>query len=212
MELSSAFGDALAWAVALHAAQRRKVLETPYAGHLLAVTASVLQYGGAEEEAIAAVLHDAVEDQGGAPLLAEIEQRFGPRVAQLVLACSDAMLRPKPPWPERKRQHVAKMRTADDSVRLIVAADKLDNVRSLVDAYRRCGESLWQHFRGGREGTLWYYRAMLEALACPLPAAPDNPAGHTPRARTVELLAEVERAVSELERLASPLAQKKTCQ
>ena len=210
MTLSPLFGAALSWAAALHAEQRRKASDAPYVGHLLAVTAIVLQYGGDERQAIAAVLHDAVEDQGGMATLAEIERRFGARVAQLVLACSDATAAPKPPWRQRKEAHVAHIRAADDAVRLIVAADKLDNARSLLEDYRRLGEDLWRHFRGGREGTLWYYRAMLEALSAPAaPASTDAPGA---RAALLRLVAEVERVVGELERLASPPARNEACQ
>lgn len=210
MILSPAFGAALSWAAALHAEQRRKASGTPYVGHLLAVAAIVLQYGGDEQQAIAAVLHDAVEDQGGTATLAEIERRFGARVAQLVLACSDATVAPKPPWRQRKEAHVAHIRAADDAVRLIVAADKLDNARSLLDEYRRLGEDLWRHFRGGRAGTLWYYRAMLEALSAPATTASSD--ASAARAALLRLVAEAERVVGELERLASPLAQKDACQ
>jgi GTP pyrophosphokinase len=128
------------------------------------VAGIVLEYGGDEDAGIAALLHDAVEDQGGMPVLDEIRRRFGDAVAETVLGCSDACTRPKPPWQARKAAHVAHVRAASPAVRLVVAADKLDNARSLLREYRLRGESLWNFFHGGRDGTFWYYRAMLAAL------------------------------------------------
>ncbi len=164
MLLSQRFTSALAYAAELHAEQERKVSGSPYMAHLLRVAGIVLEYGGNEDEAIAALLHDAVEDQGGMPVLEEIRRRFGDAVAETVLGCSDTHVRPKPPWQERKQAHVDYVYGASPSVRLVVAADKLDNARSLVREYRVRGESLWNFFHGGRDGTLWYYDAMLAAL------------------------------------------------
>jgi GTP pyrophosphokinase len=164
MLLSPRFISALAYAAQLHQDQERKVSGVPYVAHLLRVTGLVLEYGGSEDEAIAALLHDAVEDQGGMPVLEEIRRQFGDTVAETVLGCSDAHTRPKPPWRDRKQAHVDHVRAASPSVRLVVAADKLDNARSLLREYRVRGESLWNFFHGGREGTLWYYDAMLAAL------------------------------------------------
>ena len=111
-----------------------------------------MEYGGNEDEAIAALLHDAVEDQGGTPVLDEIRRRFGQPVAETVLGCSDSQVRPKPPWQQRKQAHVDHVRAASPSVRMVVAADKLDNARSLLSEYRIRGESLWDFFHGGRDG------------------------------------------------------------
>ena len=188
MTLSSRFADALVYAATLHAKQQRKLSGSPYVGHLLAVAGIVLQFGGDEDEAIGALLHDAAEDQGGEAAADDIRRRFGDRVADLAIACSDTMVTPKPPWRERKEAHVAHMRQADESVRLIVAADKLDNARSILADYRLHGEALWQHFRGRRDGTLWYYRAMIEAL------------GRAGRAGRI--ITEVEKVVEQLEQLA----------
>ncbi|MBN2580888.1 MAG: HD domain-containing protein [Pirellulales bacterium] len=164
MKLTSRFADALRFALQLHAEQRRKVGGAPYAAHLLGVAALVLECGSSEDEAIAAVLHDAVEDQGGAARLAEIRDRFGTAVAEIVAGASDADVSPKPPWRERKEAFLRRLAVASPAVRLIVAADKLHNVRCLTRDYRRCGEDLWRHFSGGRDGTLWYYQAVLETL------------------------------------------------
>ncbi len=164
MQLTSRFREALDFAATLHAEQRRKASGEPYIAHLLAVTALVLEHGGNEDEAIAALLHDAAEDQGGRATLEEIVRRFGPNVAQIVEACSDALVMPKPPWRERKETFIARLATASDSVRLITAADKLHNARSIVRELRGDGESVWAFFRGGRDGTLWYYRSILDVL------------------------------------------------
>jgi (p)ppGpp synthase/HD superfamily hydrolase len=158
------FESALKYASRLHAKQTRKGSDAPYVSHLLAVAAIVLEHGGTEKEAIAALLHDAVEDQGGQATLVEIRRRYGKRVAGIVAACSDTDQLPKPPWRERKEVYVKRLRSEPYSVRLVVAADKLHNARHLLSSYRVQGEDLWPHFKGGREGTLWYYRAVVDAL------------------------------------------------
>jgi GTP pyrophosphokinase len=186
MLLSSRFTAALAYAAELHREQERKVSGVPYLGHLLRVAGIVLEYGGNEDEAIAALLHDAVEDQGGTPVLDEIRRRFGQPVAETVLGCSDSQVRPKPPWQQRKQAHVDHVRAASSSVRMVVAADKLDNARSLLSEYRIRGESLWDFFHGGRTGTLWYYDAMLTVL---------KDAGVT------ALIEELDRTVAEMRRI-----------
>ena len=119
----------------------------------------MLEHGADEDEAIAAVLHDAIEDQGGQAAREESADDSARTVAAIVDGCSDADTTPKPPWRRRKEAFLARLADATASVRLVTAADKLDNARSLVRAYRKLGESLWTHFRGGRDGTLWYYRA-----------------------------------------------------
>jgi GTP pyrophosphokinase len=187
MVLTSRFDDALVYARQLHDAQVRKGSGTPYIGHLLAVAALVLEQGGSEDEAIAALLHDAVEDQGGAATREEIRRRYGDPVVAIVDGCTDADREPKPPWRQRKEEHLAHLTTASPSVRLVVTADKLHNARSILTDYRRHGEAIWDRFRGGRDGTLWYYRAMADALRA---------AGPPP------LIDELDRTVTELEQLA----------
>jgi hypothetical protein len=187
-ELSSRFEEALILATRLHAGQRRKGKYVPYIAHLLAVTSLVLEHGGGEEEAIAALLHDAIEDQGHRVSLEEIHQRFGEVVANIVKGCSDATGLPKPPWRERKEAYIAHLREASASERLVSAADKLHNARCIRADYRALGEELWERFNGGREGTLWYYRTLVETFQA---------AGPTP---LVEELAQV---VAEIERLAA---------
>jgi (p)ppGpp synthase/HD superfamily hydrolase len=164
MSRTKAFEDALAYAAQLHAKQKRKGSDTPYISHLLAVAAIVLEHGGKEKEAITALLHDAVEDQGGQATLDKIRHRYGKRVAEIVAACSDTDESPKPPWRDRKEAFVKRLRTEPYSVRLVVAADKLHNVRDVLRNYRFHGDDIWSQFKGGRDGTLWYYRAVIETL------------------------------------------------
>lgn len=162
--LSRRFQDALSFAAELHAAQRRKLSGVPYIGHLLRVAGIVLEYGGSEDEAVAALLHDAIEDQGGDLAREEIRRRFGPEVLAVVEGCSDTDQSPKPPWRDRKEAYLKHLETASPAVRLITAADKLDNLRSLTASYRQDGEAIWRHFGGGRDGTLWYYLSVVEQL------------------------------------------------
>jgi len=183
---SNRFCDALVYAATLHADQRRKLSGAPYVSHLLRVTGIVLEFGGDEDEAIAALLHDAVEDQGGASTRTDIQSRFGDRVAAIVDGCSDTDRQPKPPWRARKKAALKRLRKSDPSVRLVVAADKLDNALSLAADYRRRGPEVWNLFRGGRDGTLWYYRSVVEVLGQREPQ---------------RILDELRRAVVELERL-----------
>ena len=161
--LQGRFEDALQLATQLHANQVRKGTNIPYVSHLLAVASMVLEAGGDEDEAIAALLHDAVEDQGGQPVLQDIRQRFGDRVAEIVDGCTDAYGEPKPPWRERKEAYIAHLSTASASVLLVSISDKTHNARAILADYRRIGEDLWGRFSGGRDGTLWYYRELVKA-------------------------------------------------
>jgi GTP pyrophosphokinase len=164
MDLSDRFCDALVYATRLHARQRRKGSGAPYVSHLLRVCGIALEHGADEDEAIAALLHDAVEDQGGQARLEEIRSRYGDRVAEIVAGCSDTDQTPKPPWRERKEAYLAHLLQATPSMRLVSAADKLDNVRSTLADYRAIGDAVFERFKGGREGTLWYYRRVVEIL------------------------------------------------
>lgn len=148
----------------LHHDQTRKGTDIPYLTHLMAVAALVGAHGGSEDAVIAALLHDAVEDQGGAPVLDDIRSTFGSHIADLVAFCTDAYGEPKPPWRERKEAFVAKVRQAPPDAKLVIAADKLHNLRSTLADHRRLGEALWDRFTASREESLWYYEAVLEAL------------------------------------------------
>ena len=165
MAYSNEMVDAFAFAFALHRTQTRKGSGVPYVTHLMAVAAIVGEYGGTERQVIAALLHDAVEDQGGAATLERVRLRFGPEVADFVAACSDADTIPKPPWRPRKEAFLKRVADAPAEVKLIVAADKLDNARSLAAALREVGPPLWERFNGGRDGTLWYFGEMVRVLA-----------------------------------------------
>lgn len=143
MALSLDFDDALRFASRLHAGQTRKGTRTPYIGHLLAVAALVIEHGADEDTAIAALLHDAVEDQGGKPTPRRIRRRYGKRVARIVAGCTDAYETPKPPWCERKTAFVARMETASPSVRLVIAADKLHNARAVLADLQSGGDVAW---------------------------------------------------------------------
>jgi (p)ppGpp synthase/HD superfamily hydrolase len=163
--LSARFEEALAFAARLHREQVRKGSGVPYVAHLLATASLALEHGADEDEAIAALLHDAVEDQGGPAIRREIERRFGPRVATIVDECSDTDQDPKPPWRERKETYLAHLAGVSRAALLVTACDKLHNARSILADYDRLGEDLWERFSGGREGTLWYYRSVVDVLA-----------------------------------------------
>jgi GTP pyrophosphokinase len=145
-----------------HSGQARKASTIPYIAHLMGVASLVLEAGGDEDLAIAALLHDVVEDCGGAPMLKEVRRRFGARVAEVVEGCTDADTDLKPPWRQRKETYLRHLKTADSDTRLVSAADKLNNVRSILSDYRARGESIWSRFNGGRDGTLWYYRTLRD--------------------------------------------------
>ena len=157
--------DAVGLAYELHARQVRKGGETPYITHLFGVAALVGEHGGDEDQFIAALLHDAAEDQGGPAVLARIRERFGDRVAALVAGATDSQEEPKPPWRGRKEAHLARIHGAAPELRLVLASDKLYNVRSICRDLRQSGAATWGKFNGKRDGTLWYYGAMLDALS-----------------------------------------------
>jgi len=148
-------------AAELHAEQRRKSSGVPYVSHVLAVASLVIESGGTEDEAIAALLHDAAEDCGGVQTLERIRQKFGPNVAEIVLGCSDTTQTPKPPWHARKQSYLLHLETAAHSVQLVAIADKLHNIRSTLREQALQGDAFWQHFRSGREGMLWYFGELV---------------------------------------------------
>jgi len=162
--LSSRFEGALILATRLHTNQVRKGARIPYIAHLLAVTALVLEDGGDEDQAIAALLHDAVEDQGGIETLDVIRRRFGVRVAHIVEGCSDSFDSPKQPWRERKINYLRHLREADIDVMRVSLADKLHNACSIQHDLQQHGEAIWEKFKGGKDGTLWYYRSLVDVF------------------------------------------------
>jgi GTP pyrophosphokinase len=162
--LSPRFVRAFRLAARLHAGQGRKGTEVPYLAHLMGVASLVLEAGGDEDLAIAALLHDAVEDCGGKPTLRLIRRQFGHRVARVVEECTDADTIPKPPWRERKERYLAHLPRASVDGRLVSAADKLHNARAILADYRLAGDAVWERFKGGRDGTLWYYRSLVDTF------------------------------------------------
>ncbi len=175
--LTNRFVEALGYAAELHLPQRRKGKGQPYVGHLLGVAAIVIQHGGGEDEVIAALLHDAVEDQGGLPRLDEIREKFGDRVARIVDGCTDSyeVSGEKRDWGERKRAYIEKVAHEPEDVRLVSAA------------YRVEGDAVFNRFTGRKDGTLRYYRALVNVF---------RKAGSNP------LIDELDRVVAELEHLA----------
>ena len=154
----------------------------------MSVASIVIAYGGDEEMAIAALLHDAVEDQGGRPRLREIRKKFGERVARIVDGCTDSYEEPKPPWLERKREYIARVAGEPEDTRLVSAADKLSNARDILQDLRADGDLAFERFQGKKEGTLWYYRTLV---------------GEFRRAGSNALVEELDRVVTELENAAN---------
>ena len=184
--LGARFEEALVYALHAHADHRRKGSNVPYVGHLLGVCALVLEDGGGEDEAIAALLHDAVEDSGGFERLDDIRTEFGERVAAIVEACSDSFETPKRPWQERKDDYIAHLEEAAPEALRVSLADKVYNARAILGDYRGIGDELWPRFTGSRDGTLWYYGTLADAFL---------------RLRPGPLADELDRVVTELERL-----------
>jgi (p)ppGpp synthase/HD superfamily hydrolase len=200
--LSDKFNDALVYAARLHREQPRKGKDIPYVGHLLGVASLVLESGGDEEMAIAALLHDAVEDQGGQPRLEEIRKLFGAKVARIVHGCTDSdEIDPdcKAPWCERKEKYIAHVEhKADPEVRLVSAADKVHNARAVLSDHYEIGDGVFDRFSGKKQGTLWYYRALVDAFraAEARDHHPEDAAAHGRQ----RLMDELSRVVDELER------------
>ncbi len=189
MILSDRFERAVVYAVRHHNSQQRKGTGIPYISHLLCVSGIALEYGADEDEAIAALLHDAIEDPNGRPVQevrGDIRELFGDRVLEIVEGCTDTDVTPKPPWRQRKEAYIAHLKNASPSVRLVSASDKLQNAQCILKDYRDVGEQLWGRFTGGREGTLWYYRALVSEFRT----------GHMN-----PICDELDRVVAELERL-----------
>lgn len=162
MSLSERFDHALAYAATAHRQQVRKGSGVPYVAHVLAVAALVIEFGGDEDEAIAALLHDAVEDQGGLTRLADIESRFGLRVAGIVSECS-AEAKDGAGWRARKLRYLAALDSVSPSAVLVSVADKAHNARSILTDLRRAGPPVWDRFNAPEADQRWYYRELLGA-------------------------------------------------
>ncbi|MGH3042110.1 MAG: HD domain-containing protein [Gaiellaceae bacterium] len=162
--LTERFDEAVRYAIELHRAQRRKGTSIPYLTHIFAVCSLVLEDGGTEDEAIAALLHDGPEDQGGVVVLDEIRARFDDAVATMVVGLSDAMPaagEKKAPWRERKEAHLRHLLEAPPSVLRISLADKLHNARSILVDLRADGEAVWDRFSADRSDQAWYFGELL---------------------------------------------------
>jgi (p)ppGpp synthase/HD superfamily hydrolase len=192
MAFSERFDDALVYAARLHRDQVRKGSGAPYITHLLAVASLVGEHAD-EDAAIAALLHDAIEDQGGPRVRAEIAERFGAHIAELVDHCTDTDRSPKPPWKARKEAYLARLAepAAPHASLLITAADKLHNCRSIVADLRREGMAAFRKFSAAPDEVLWYYRSVARVLAGRQPQHP--------------LVADLVRAVAELDALVAHL-------
>ncbi|MEM7180717.1 MAG: HD domain-containing protein [Spirochaetota bacterium] len=190
MVLSETYQKAFNYAFTLHRSQKRKGSGIPYLTHLVSVSALVLENGGGETEAIAALLHDAAEDQGGEKTLKEIEDLFGKKVASIVEECSDSLTDSpdtREEWKTRKEKYLASLAHKSPEAVLVTLADKLHNARSILHDYKVKGEDLWELFQGRKTGSLWYYKSILEILDSKYASS--------------RLLQELKHVVSEIERL-----------
>ena len=167
--LTDRFDRALLYATHVHGGQVRKGTPIPYIAHLLAVAATVLEYDGSEDMAIAALLHDAVEDQGGEPRLSDIRNRFGDRVADIVRSCSDTVVnssagQQEEDWSIRKKRYVEHLNLVDQETLLVSLSDKIHNARSILRDLRKpeIGKVVWDRFKNSRKDTLWYYRELAK--------------------------------------------------
>ena len=174
--LTDRFDRALLYATHVHGGPARKGTPTPYVAHLLAVAATVLEYGGDEDLAIAALLHDSVEDQGGKARLEDVRNRFGERVAKIVQACSDSLAdtargERKAHWQERKESYLAHLQSAEPDILRVSLADKVHNARAILRDLRNreIGERVWSRFSQPREHTLWYYDSLADIFCKALP-------------------------------------------
>jgi (p)ppGpp synthase/HD superfamily hydrolase len=167
--LTDRFDDAFQYAHQLHRNQTRKGTTIPYITHLMAVAALVVEHGGNEDQAIAALLHDAAEDQGGAERLSEIRKKFGNTVATIVSDCTDSWTEPKPTWRSRKEAYLAVLPGKPRESLLVSLADNTHNAQAILFDYRVLGDRLWERFNGGADGTRWYYSALAEVFSKAMP-------------------------------------------
>jgi (p)ppGpp synthase/HD superfamily hydrolase len=167
--LTPRYDEAFRYAHDLHRRQTRKATTIPYISHLICVSAIVIEHGGDEDQAIAGLLHDAPEDQGGDETLNEIRQRFGDGVASIVSDCTDAWVEPKPPWRPRKEAYLALLPAKPPRSLLVSLADKTHNAEAILFDYRASGDALWPRFSGGMDGTRWYYRTLSEFFGNVMP-------------------------------------------
>ncbi len=188
VHLTDRYDAAVSWARELHAEQTRKGTTILYLSHLLAVSARVLEDGGDEDQAIAGLLHDTIEDQGVSP--AEIEERFGAEVARIVIACTDADTVPKPPWRERKEAYLLHLVDADEPILRVCAADKLHNVRALLRDLAEHGDEHWERFSAPPVEQAWYFSQLASLIGGGL----DSPLSREFVATAAQLVALIQRS------------------
>jgi GTP pyrophosphokinase len=162
-QLTSRFDEAMRYAREVHAGQTRKGTASPYVGHLIGVSSIVLDDGGTEDEAIAALLHDAPEDRGGRERLDDIRARFGDTVSAIVADCTDSWETPKAPWIERKKAYVEHASTLGPSSLRVSAADKVHNAYAILRDLRNIGERVWERFNAGPDDVMDYYESLVRA-------------------------------------------------
>ena len=187
---SHRFLEAVDVTLLMHAAQARKGTSIPYISHLFGACSIALDYGANEDEAIAALLHDAIEDVHYAPGADAVVMAFSPEVERIVRACTDSVTKRKPPWKQRKVAYLAHLAEADRPILLVSASDKLHNARAIVADLRRDPEELWGRFGHSKAQTLWYYRSLVTAF-------------RANTAHPADLIDELDRTVTEMERLAT---------
>lgn len=188
--LTDRFDDALAYASRIHRDQIRKGADIPYISHLLGVASIALEAGADEDQAIAALLHNAVEDQGGLARLKDIRNRYGERVAEIVNHCTDTDIEPKPPWRARKEAYIESLSHKPAASLLVSLADKTHNAGAIVADLAAHGSVVWERFTGGRDGSLWYYETLADRFAVLLPGPlADRFAGTVALMRTAEIRA-----------------------
>ncbi len=162
--LTSRFDEAFSFAHEIHGAQTRKGNSSPYIGHLMGVASIVLDDGGGEDEAIAALLHDAAEDQGGRTRLEEIRTRFGDGVARIVEDCTDSWETPKRPWADRKREYIEHARSLPPASLRVAAADKVHNAYAILRDLRNVGDEVWARFNAPADDVIAYYEGLVRAM------------------------------------------------
>lgn len=172
--LTDRFNEAFLYAHQLHRMQKRKGTAIPYISHLMSVAALVIEHGGNEDQAVAALLHDAAEDQGGATMLEQVRARFGDAVAAIVSDCTDSWTGPKPEWRARKEAYLAVLANKPASSLLVSLADKTHNAEAIKFDFQILGDKLWERFNGGAEGTRWYYDNLVEIFSGKMPGPLSN--------------------------------------
>jgi (p)ppGpp synthase/HD superfamily hydrolase len=161
--LTEDIDKAFAYARKIHNNQKRNRTTIPYLSHLMSVSALVMEHGGNEEQAIAALLHDTLEDGGDADKISkEIQHMFGDKVLSMVRELSDTEEQPKPPWKERKETYIAHIEEISDDALVVSMCDKLHNLKTIVWDFHVIGDEIFERFKGKKEGTIWYYTTLTE--------------------------------------------------